>query len=178
MRAVFDANVLLSAVLWRGTPYLCLACVEAGLADLVSSDPVLSEVDRNLLGKFGLSPEDTAAALRHLRASTEVIAIEGRHGWIPADPTDDKVVETALLGGVDVIVSGDHHLLEHRFHELSAFLPGDLDEGEIAPVLRLLQEAPVLRERQDHPDATTATVQDPLDLRRHPSHLPRARERS
>ena len=29
-----------------------------------------------------------------------------------ADPDDDKFIESALIGHADVIVSGDHHLLD------------------------------------------------------------------
>ena len=30
---------------------------------------------------------------------------------MPADPEDDKFIETALIGGAAIIVSGDRHLL-------------------------------------------------------------------
>lgn len=36
----------------------------------------------------------------------------GTTGWIKADPDDDKVVETAVVGNAEFIVSGDHHLLD------------------------------------------------------------------
>jgi predicted nucleic acid-binding protein len=41
----------------------------------------------------------------------EVPAIEGKAGWVPQDPDDDKFIETALVGGAAIIVSGDRHLL-------------------------------------------------------------------
>ena len=41
-----------------------------------------------------------------------LVTVTGRAGWVLADPDDDKFVESALIGNADVIVSGDHHLLE------------------------------------------------------------------
>jgi predicted nucleic acid-binding protein len=37
MRVVLDTNILVSAVLWRGTTHHCRLAVQAGVADLVVS---------------------------------------------------------------------------------------------------------------------------------------------
>jgi len=44
-------------------------------------------------------------------AHAEVVRIEKKADWVPQDPDDDKFIETALVGGAAIIVSGDHHLL-------------------------------------------------------------------
>ncbi len=43
--------------------------------------------------------------------TSEVVIIKGKLKVIKEDPSDDKVLETALLGEADIIVSGDRHLL-------------------------------------------------------------------
>jgi len=49
--------------------------------------------------------------VERLRACAELTQIEGKSGWVPQDPDDDKFIETALKGGAGTIVSGDRHLL-------------------------------------------------------------------
>lgn len=41
-----------------------------------------------------------------------ISGLTGQSGWVPADPDDDKFVDAAVVGNADVIVSGDHHLLQ------------------------------------------------------------------
>jgi predicted nucleic acid-binding protein len=39
------------------------------------------------------------------------VRIRGQSGWVKNDPEDDKFVDTAIVAGANVIVSGDRHLL-------------------------------------------------------------------
>ena len=55
VRVVFDTNILVSAHFWKGPPYRCLLAVEAALAILVLSDPILTELGEKLLTKFHVS---------------------------------------------------------------------------------------------------------------------------
>lgn len=58
LKVVFDTNVLVSGHFWKGPPYRCLLAVEAGLAILVISDPILTELGDKLTDKFGLSKSE------------------------------------------------------------------------------------------------------------------------
>jgi predicted nucleic acid-binding protein len=53
---------------------------------------------------------------RLLRRSTDVTPSVRLQG-VTAYPKDDKLVECAVAGGAEMIVSGDRHLLEHGSHE-------------------------------------------------------------
>ena len=44
MRAVIDTNVLLSGLLWHGTPHALMECVRRGTLTLVSSPALLAEL--------------------------------------------------------------------------------------------------------------------------------------
>lgn len=112
MRVVLDTNVLVSALLWRGAPHRCLAAVQAGLAELVISPPILEELRTVLVTKFRHTPADADEAIKLIRAAADVVEIAGRHRAVPDDPDDDKFVETAQAGRAELIVSGDHHLLD------------------------------------------------------------------
>jgi putative PIN family toxin of toxin-antitoxin system len=111
MRVVLDTNILVSALLWRGTPYRCLLAVQAGLADLILSPPILDEFHAVLVAKFRHTPAEADDAIRLVRSTAELIEISGELRVVPDDPDDDKFVETAQVGRADLIVSGDRHLL-------------------------------------------------------------------
>src|SRR5438552_2818649 len=112
MRAVLDTNVLISGLLWRGIPHDCLLAAEAEMYELVSAEPILEELREKLIGKFQNTPDEAGEVISHLRRLAALATISGRVGWVVADPDDDKFVEVAIESHADVIVSGDHHLLE------------------------------------------------------------------
>src|SRR6266540_1814553 len=111
IKVVFDTNILVSGHFWKGPPYRCMLAVEAGLATLVLSDPILTEFAEKLAGKFGVSKSEVDPIVERWATCAEVAPIERKAGWVPQDPDDDKFIETALVGGAAIIVSGDHHLL-------------------------------------------------------------------
>ena len=110
-KVVFDTNILVSGHFWKGPPYRCVLAVEAGLARLVLSDPILTEFGDKLSGKFGVSKSEVDTIVERWATRAEIVPIEGKAGWVSQDPDDDKFIETALVGGAAIIVSGDHHLL-------------------------------------------------------------------
>ena len=111
LKVVFDTNILISGHFWKGPPYRCMLAIDAGLATLVLSDPILTEFGEKLTGKFGVSKSDVDPIVERWATRAEIASIEGKAGWVPQDPDDDKFIETALVGGAAIIVSGDHHLL-------------------------------------------------------------------
>jgi len=79
MRVVLDTNILVSALLWRGTPYRCLLAVQAGLADLVISPPILEELRGVLLAKFHFTASDADEAVALIRAAAaDTVEISGQ----------------------------------------------------------------------------------------------------
>ena len=111
MRVVLDTNILVSALLWRGAPHRCLLAVQAGLADLVISPPILEELRTVLVTKFRHTASDADEAIKLIRATADMVEISGRLRIVSDDSEDDKFVETAQVGRVECIVSGDRHLL-------------------------------------------------------------------
>src|SRR5512137_655621 len=103
MRVVLDTNVLVSALLWRGTPYRCLLAVQAGLADLVLSPPILQELRTVLVTKFRHTPTEADEAVRVIRAASEIVEISGNLRGVLHDPDDDKFIETEQVARADLI---------------------------------------------------------------------------
>lgn len=111
MKVVFDTNILVSAILWRGTPYRCLLAIRAGLAELILSPPIVEEFRGVLSKKFAMAGKDAEENIAVVRESSSLIDIPGTLRVVMDDPDDDKFVETALVAGAQWLVSGDKHLL-------------------------------------------------------------------
>jgi uncharacterized protein len=121
VRAVLDANVLVSALLSRhGAPALLLVRWLAGAYELVVSERLLSEVERTLAYpkiERRVARDDAAGFLRLLREAAQHIADPEAPPARSADPGDDYLVALAEASAA-ILVSGDRHLLE-----LSGTLP-------------------------------------------------------
>jgi putative PIN family toxin of toxin-antitoxin system len=111
MRIVCDTNVLVSGVLFAGPPRQVLQMIVSGSVTNVTSTALLREAE-DVLGrvKFGLTPDQVGDIVALFRETFE-IAHSTRHvRAVPKDPDDNAVIEAAIAGRCDVIVSGDSHL--------------------------------------------------------------------
>jgi len=116
-RVVFDTNIWISGLLWRGKPYGCLLLARTGVVQPVYCQAMAAELAQKLRQVFGFSENHVRAVLYDLRRTSEVMEITGNLHVVAADPDDDKFVECALVAGASLIVSGDHHLLELEEYE-------------------------------------------------------------
>ena len=109
--ACLDSNIYISAVAFGGKP---LKIVERALNReffLVTSPHILQEVRRNLLGKLGLEKLRVDQFLADITEISSVFVPSGKVRFIKHDG-DNLVLELALTGGCDVLVTGDKkHLL-------------------------------------------------------------------
>lgn len=116
IRAVCDTNVLVSALIKPlGTPGAILRALRDGEFTIVFSDELWTEVaavlqDPKIRGKYEITRRDleTISDLFALRGDWTVIDKVLR---ICRDPGDDFILETAVSGKTDYIVSGDADLL-------------------------------------------------------------------
>ncbi len=113
-RVVVDTNVLISAILSKGgTPSLLFDAMRIRRVTLLFSESSFDELqDRLLRPKFDryVSAELRRRFLAQIDAVSEYVAIaEQKMGC--RDPDDDKLLETAILGDADLLISGDNDLL-------------------------------------------------------------------
>ncbi len=124
MKVVVDTNVFVSAFIVlgsKGEDALLLA--QRRRVDLYSSLPILTETARILRTKFDQFENDITAALKIIgRAAT--IVRPSRAVSVIEDSPDNRILECAVTAEADLIVTGDHHLL-------------DLREFEGIPIVRL-----------------------------------------
>ncbi len=116
MRAVVDTNLRVRALInSRGPVGPVLRRLADGDYTLLYSEALLEELV-DVLGrprirdKYHLSV-DVVQAVRQLFARHGELVVPGRPVTTCRDPKDNKVLESALAGHADVIVSGDDDLL-------------------------------------------------------------------
>ena len=110
-RVVFDTNVWISGLLWRGRPYRCLLLARGKVVEAMYCDPMAAELSEKLRSRFGFSENRIHAAVYHLRRAGARVDITGNLHIVTDDPDDDKFIECAIVAQAKIIVSGDHHLL-------------------------------------------------------------------
>lgn len=112
MRVVLDTNILISAFIFPGgVPEAVYRVVLERRATLVSSPTLLAEFGRVTSEKFGWAPEQAEQAVAQIVRIGDIVRPTLKVRVINEDPADDRVLEAALAGMADVIVSGDRHLL-------------------------------------------------------------------
>ena len=113
--AVFDTNVLLSAIGWKGNPFHCLELARAGTVEVVTCPEILDELTEKLESRLAQPSDVITETLSDLLSVLRVVSISGELKEIAADPDDDKILECAVAGNATHIVSGDRkHLLPLR----------------------------------------------------------------
>ena len=114
-RAVLDTNILISAILFKGIPGRLLELAISGSFRAVTSPTLLDELDEKLRGKFQLPGADANRVRSSLEELCEVVSTIDHLYIIKDDPDDDPVLECAIAGRADFIVSGDPAPPQTRF---------------------------------------------------------------
>ena len=122
MRAVLDTNVLVSAALnEHAPPGQIVRASHGGAFDLVSSPELISELNvvlnrPRIRSRLGWSLEDVSDFMRGVVADA-IHVIATRRLEVVRDPDDNRVLEAAVAGAADYIVSGDADLLALGVYE-------------------------------------------------------------
>jgi uncharacterized protein len=128
MKIVCDTNVLVSGILFGGHPRRILLLAAQGRLTNFTSPVLLREAEDVLKRpKFGLRPGQVASILALFRDTFELVHPSRSVAVIADDPADNRVLEAAAAAAADVIVSGDHHLLDlEAWQGIRVLSPGDL----------------------------------------------------
>ncbi|MBI2415465.1 MAG: putative toxin-antitoxin system toxin component, PIN family, partial [Candidatus Kerfeldbacteria bacterium] len=124
MKVVFDTNVLISGIFWKGAPYQVLQLWAEQKFSLVATQPILNEYIR-VLEKI----DTEGAVVKHWSSfivrNTEVVPNKIILK-ICRDPLDDMFINCALLGKADYIVSGDNDLLVLKHFTIRSIIGGSI----------------------------------------------------
>ena len=110
-RVTLDSNVYLSGFVFGGKPKRVLEMAIDGEIEVAVSDPIIQEVRRHLLGKFGWSEPRAAEAIESITEFAKHVTPTEAIDTVPTDPDDNRVLECAVSAGSQTIVTGDDDLL-------------------------------------------------------------------
>ena len=134
IRAVLDANVLVSGIVAEGIPRNILRAWRAGHFHLVASYATLDEIGRVLrYTKIARRHHWPEPEICEFMESLEALAIltpgKLRLDVVAADPSDNRYLECAIEGEANCLVTGDRHLLElAAYREVEILSPREFAE--------------------------------------------------
>ena len=124
LRVVLDTNILIAAFRRPEGRYMTIwkAAVDRRYA-LLCSPPLLTEFGQ-VLRRFQVDEDAVQRALRALARVAEMVQPQIDVQAVAADPDDDRVLECAIAGKADLIVSNDRHLRTLRAFRGVAIITG------------------------------------------------------
>ncbi len=111
MKVVFDSNIFVSTLaLPGGSAEKAIDAVTETRCSLVISKPIIHEVLDVLARKFSRNPEDLAHTAVFLSELGTLVTPRKKLRVLTDEP-DNRILECAVTGHADVIVTGDKAML-------------------------------------------------------------------
>ena len=127
LKVTLDSNVIISALISPGTSRKVLDLVHRGEIELFISPHILQETAGVLQEKFTWDPGVIKVALAEIKKLGITVNPGKRLFVIKDDESDNRIVECAVAGNVDFLITGDHHILSVKEYAGIKFIkPGDL----------------------------------------------------
>jgi len=118
LKVVLDTNVFVSSLLsTRGLPAKVVDSWREGKYLLVTSPAILTEIRqvlhlKRIMEQYRLLPQDIEDLLTLIEKDALMVpGCSNAANAVPGDPRDEMFLSCAAEAGADLIVSGDHHLL-------------------------------------------------------------------
>ena len=111
-KVVLDTNVYISAIVFGGKPEEIRKLSREGKISLLISEAILKEIAEALRRKFNWQNWQISQAIDEIRELATLVIPGEVISVIKEDDADNRILECALEGKAQYIVSGDeHHLL-------------------------------------------------------------------
>lgn len=134
-RATLDTNIWVGGIRWRGNAYQVVQCGESGTYTIVTSHTLLYELMRVLRQVFAFSDDLAYEWYARIHLFVEVTKPTAFLNVITRDPDDNRVLECAVTGQCEYIVSRDRDLLDlARYDEIEI-----VDAEQFLQVLNVCQ---------------------------------------
>ena len=117
LRIVFDSNVYISALLFKGIPGNILEMAQKDKIVLVVSEEIIAETERILEDKFKWPRHNIDKFKRRLSDISENIKPGIKLEIIKERESDNRVLECAVSGDANLIVSGEKNLLKLKSYK-------------------------------------------------------------
>jgi len=117
LRVVLDSNVYISALLFTGIPHKILNLAIEGKIKLIISREIIEETVGVLRNKFYWPDHNINKFIRRISHICEIVKINQKLEIIKNDDSDNRILECAVNGNANLIISGDKHLLSLKIFE-------------------------------------------------------------
>jgi putative PIN family toxin of toxin-antitoxin system len=126
LKVVFDTNIYISAILTDGNCRKLLDFARRGKFDLLISESIVEEIERVIRVKLVLSEFETEIIIVGIKNITTFVSPDFTLSVLNDKP-DNRLLECALAGKADYIISGDkEHLLPlSKFRGIKILSPAD-----------------------------------------------------
>jgi len=126
IKVTLDTNVIISALITDGVCRDVVESARKGEITLVLSPFILAELQRVLSDKFRVAEARVLRTVRSLENLALVVEPAEKFELVKRHATDNRIVECAVAGQVDYLVTGDDHILELKQYRSVKFLtPGE-----------------------------------------------------
>ena len=117
IRIVLDSNILISALFWDGNERNLLVECRSRYYRSITSYPIITEVEGVLRKKFGVPEDRIITFAQSILLMSDLVIVPGKLDVVVDDPKDNKILETAVVGDADFLITGDNHLLKMGSYE-------------------------------------------------------------
>lgn len=115
LKGVLDTNIYIAAFAFpKGRNAALWDAARRNLFRVVTSPAIIREMAGVLRFDFAWQDDRVRKVIRVVAHVAHVIAPRTVLSVVRADPDDNRILECAVDGKADVIVSNDHHLLDLR----------------------------------------------------------------
>ncbi len=117
MEVIADTNVLISATFWSGASFKLLNLIDGEKIACVLSKEIQNEYYRTatsdeIIDKVKNKGLIVREVVERVISKSKIVEPKFKLKIVEEDPDDDKILEAAVEGGVDFIITYDKHLLK------------------------------------------------------------------
>ena len=121
-RITVDTNVLISATFWHGDSEKIIDKAENKEITLVLSKQILEEYNKvleydEIKEKIKNKDLEMKKAMLKIGIISEIVEVNSKVDVVKEDPDDNKIIECAIDGNSECIVTKDKHLLKLKEHK-------------------------------------------------------------
>ena len=111
-KVVIDTNVFVSGLTFKGKPREVLDLVWRGDIEAFISSFILRELEQTLKKDFGWERDQIKHTIEIINSKTILVQPKNKISIIEEKDDDNRILECAIEGGVQYLISGDRkHLL-------------------------------------------------------------------
>ncbi len=131
MKITVDTNVLISATFWYGDSFRILERVENKEIELILSHEIIKEYEEVLAyneiqEKIQAKQLTMKQTVQKIQSMATLAYPSEKINIVKDDPDDNAVLECALEGDVNYIITNDKHLLKLKeFQEIKIITPAE-----------------------------------------------------